>query len=137
MMQCMPSMCPNFICNLTTPQRPTLSMTGNTAPCLQVVRGRGHSSGMEQRTNINFCFKLGKTAAETVEMTRQVYGDNYLSRAQIFRWYARFKSGVKTTEDEARPGRPFSVLNEGLIAKLRERIQEERCVLCVFFVSFS
>ena len=33
MMQCMPSMCPNVICNLTTLQRPTLSMTGNTAPC--------------------------------------------------------------------------------------------------------
>ena len=33
MMQCMPSMCPNFICNLATPQRPTLSMMGNTAPC--------------------------------------------------------------------------------------------------------
>jgi hypothetical protein len=47
---------------------------------------------------------------------------------QIFRWYARFKSGVETTEDEASPGRPFSVRNEGLIAKLRERIQEERCV---------
>lgn len=82
---------------------------------------------MEQRTNIKFCFKLGKTAAETVEMMRQVYGDNCLSRAQIFRWYARFKSGVETIEDEARPGRPFSVRNEGLIAKVRERIQEERC----------
>jgi len=46
---------------------------------------------------------------------------------QIFRWYARFKSGVETTEVEARPGRPFSVRNEGLIAKVRERIQEERC----------
>ena len=33
MMQCMPSMCPNFICNLTTRQRPTLSMTGNMASC--------------------------------------------------------------------------------------------------------
>jgi hypothetical protein len=33
MMQCMPSMCTNFICNLATPQRPTLSTTGNTAPC--------------------------------------------------------------------------------------------------------
>ena len=33
MMQCMPSMCPNFICNLATPQCPMLSMTGNTAPC--------------------------------------------------------------------------------------------------------
>jgi hypothetical protein len=29
---------------------------------------------MEQRTNIKFCFKLGKTAADTVEMMRQVYG---------------------------------------------------------------
>jgi len=92
------------------------------------VRGRGHSSGIEQRANIKFCFKLGKTAAETVELMRQVYGDNCLSHAQIFRWYARFKSGVETIEDEARSGRPFSVRYEGLIAKMRKRIQEERCV---------
>ena len=32
MKQCMPSMWPTFICNLATPQRPTLSMTGNMAP---------------------------------------------------------------------------------------------------------
>ena len=63
--------------------------------------------------NIKFCFKLGKTAAETVELMRQVYGDNGLYRAQIFRWYARFKSGVETIADEARPGRLFSVRNEG------------------------
>ena len=84
---------------------------------MQVVRGRGHSSGMEQRANIKFCFKLGKTATETLEFMRQVYGDNCLSCTQIFRWYARFKSGVETMEDDARPGRPFSVHNEGLIAK--------------------
>jgi len=84
------------------------------------MKGRGHSSGMEQRTNIKFCFKLRKTAADTVEMMRQMYGDNCLSRAQIFRWYARFRSGVETSEDEARPGRPFSVCNEGLIARENE-----------------
>ena len=83
---------------------------------------------MEQRANIKFYFKLGKTAAESVELMRQVYGDNCLSRAQIFRWYARFKSGVETGEDEARPGRPFFVRNEGLIVKVRKRIQVERCV---------
>ena len=127
MMQCMPSMCPNFICNLATPQRHTLSMTEIRRHVVQVVRGRGLSSGMEQRTNIKIRFKLRKTAAETVEMMRQVYGDNCLSRAQIFRWYARFKSGVETTEDKARPRRPVSVCNEGLIAKVRERIQEEHC----------
>jgi len=50
------------------------------------------------------------------------------SDLSIFRWYARFKSGVETIEDEARPGRPFSVRNEGLMAKVRKRIQDERCV---------
>jgi len=70
---------------------------------------------MEQRANIKFCFKLGKTAAETVELMRQVYGDNCLSCAQIFICYARLKSGVETIEGEAVPGRPFSVRNEGLM----------------------
>ena len=84
---------------------------------------------MEQRANIKFCFRLGKTAAETVELMRQVYGNNCLPRAQIFRWYARFKSGAEMNEDEARPGYPFSVRNEGLVAKVRKRIQEERCVI--------
>ena len=35
---------------------------------------------------------------------------------------------METIEDEARPGRPFSVRNEGLIAKVRKRIQVERRV---------
>jgi len=36
---------------------------------------------------------------------------------------------VETIEDEARPGRPFSVRNEGLISKVRELIQEERATV--------
>jgi len=76
---------------------------------------------------LNSVLKLGKTAAETVELMRQVYWDNCLSSAQVLKWHALFKSGVETIENEARPGRPFSVRNEGLIAKVRKRI-EERCV---------
>jgi len=34
---------------------------------------------------------------------------------------------VETNEDEARPGHPFSVRNEGLIES-EETIQEEHCV---------
>ena len=81
---------------------------------------------MKQRTNIKFSFKLWKTATDCGNDETSVW-DNCLSRAQIFRWYARFKSGVETIEDEARPRSPFSVRNAGLIAKVRERIQEERC----------
>lgn len=83
---------------------------------------------MEQRANIKFCFKLGKSGTETVELMRRVYGDTCLSRAQIFRWYERFKSGVESIDDEPRPGRPISVRNEELIEKVRERVQEDRCV---------
>jgi len=74
---------------------------------------------------LNSVLNSGKLQ-QRLELTRQVYGDNCLSCAQIFRWYAGFKSGVETIEDEARPGRPFFVCNEGLIAKVRE--QEEHCV---------
>ena len=35
---------------------------------------------------------------------------------------------METIEDEARPGCPFSVRNEGLIAKVKKRIQDESCV---------
>ena len=38
---------------------------------------------------------------------------------------------METIENEARPGRPFSVRNEGLITKVRKRIQEERCVTVI------
>ncbi|EFN78026.1 Putative uncharacterized protein FLJ37770, partial [Harpegnathos saltator] len=38
---------------------------------------------MEQRANIKFCFKLGKSGAETYETLKNVYGDECMSRAQV------------------------------------------------------
>jgi hypothetical protein len=34
---------------------------------------------MEQRANIKFCFKTGKTDTETFHLIKQAYGDNALS----------------------------------------------------------
>jgi hypothetical protein len=50
---------------------------------------------MEQRANIKFCFKTGKTATETFKLIKQAYGDNALSRTQVFEWYARFWGGCE------------------------------------------
>ena len=44
-------------------------------------------SQLEQRTNIKFCHKLGKTATETFHMMQQVYGDDALSRRVVFAVY--------------------------------------------------
>ena len=39
---------------------------------------------MEQRVNIKFCYKLGKTATETHEMLVQVYGTEAVSRKCVY-----------------------------------------------------
>jgi hypothetical protein len=38
---------------------------------------------VEQRVNIKFCVKLGKTATETLQLLRDAYGDEPLSRARV------------------------------------------------------
>ena len=45
----------------------------------------------EQRINIKFCVKLGKTQTKTNEMLKIVYGDKCLSITQSFEWHRRFK----------------------------------------------
>ena len=56
----------------------------------------------KQRVCIKFCASLGKSATETLEMFQQGFGDQSLSRAQVFQWHARFKTGrISVDDDEA------------------------------------
>ncbi|GBM62177.1 Putative uncharacterized protein FLJ37770 [Araneus ventricosus] len=61
---------------------------------------------MEQRVNIKFCFKLGKTAKETHEMLVKVYGVDAVSKKCVFEWFKRFRDGKEDVRDEPRSGRP-------------------------------
>ena len=47
----------------------------------------------EQRANIKFSFKIGKTFTETFQLMKQVYGDDCLSRSRVHEWFQRFQSG--------------------------------------------
>ncbi|GFV24022.1 protein GVQW3 [Trichonephila clavipes] len=60
---------------------------------------------IEQRIVAKFHFKLGKTATETYNLLKEVYGSEYLSRARVFEWFKRFKDGRQDVEDDSRPGR--------------------------------
>jgi len=42
------------------------------------------SVNVEQRVNVKFCVKLGKSATETYDLFKKVYGDECLSRTQVF-----------------------------------------------------
>ena len=46
---------------------------------------------VEQRANVKFCVKLGKSATETYYLLKKVNGDECLSHTQVFEWFKRFK----------------------------------------------
>lgn len=80
----------------------------------------------EQRVCIKFCVKLGKSATETLDMLRQAFGDQALSRARCFQWHSRFKGGQTSTEDDQRSGRPSTSTTPENIEKIRQLIHEDR-----------
>jgi hypothetical protein len=45
---------------------------------------------LEQRANIKFCVKLGKSGVETFEMIR-AYEDEAIIHARCFEWHARLR----------------------------------------------
>jgi len=47
----------------------------------------------EQRIYIKFCFKIGKTAAETYQLLQQAFGEDAMGCTQVFDWFSRFKEG--------------------------------------------
>jgi transposase len=76
---------------------------------------------MEQRVNIKFCVKLGKTPTETY-MLETVYGDEALSRSSVFEWIKRFKDECEKLQDDSRSGRPSTSRNADKIANVLEMV---------------
>ena len=48
-----------------------------------------------QRTCLKFCFLLGKTPTESLEMLQEAFKEQALSRARVFEWFSRFKRGFE------------------------------------------
>jgi hypothetical protein len=46
---------------------------------------------VQQHVCIDFCFRLGKTGAETYEMLQAAFGGSCLSRSKTFEWYSHSK----------------------------------------------
>jgi len=60
----------------------------------------------KQRVAIKCCVKVSNSAVETTELINKAYGSAAMSRANVYRWYARFRDGREDVKDDARSGRP-------------------------------
>jgi len=84
---------------------------------------------LEQRMNIKYLVKHG-SGNEIREMLVQVYEDNAMKKAAVYKWLKRFYEGRESVTDEERSGQPATSRTEENIAKIRQ-IVRENCWLTV------
>jgi len=48
---------------------------------------------------MKFCFKLQKSAKETHEMSKLVYGDAAVTLKTVYKWFERFHNGCESVEE--------------------------------------
>ncbi len=61
----------------------------------------------------SFFFFNELTATETFELLQKAYSNECLSRANIFEWYSKFRSGRESVDDDPRVRRPRNQSNTG------------------------
>jgi hypothetical protein len=71
---------------------------------------------VEQHVNVKFFAKLGKFATETCSLLMEVYGDECISRTQVFKWFKRFKKGRGEIEEPVK----FQSNNDLFFCNLRD-----------------
>lgn len=80
----------------------------------------------EQRASIEFCFKIGKNAAETFELIKWVFKRVSLRRFVTFDRFERFKEVRISAEDDHSPGRPSTPKANDTITYVRNKIGNSR-----------
>jgi len=81
---------------------------------------------LEQRSDIKFLVKLGKSENEIRQMLVQVYGDNATKETAVYKWVKRLSGGRESVTDKERSGRPATSRTEENFAKIRQIVCDNR-----------
>jgi len=81
---------------------------------------------LEQRTDIKFLVKLGKSGNKIREILVQVYEDNAMKKTAAYKWVKRFSERRESVTDEERSGRPATSRTEENSVKIRRIVRENR-----------
>ena len=80
----------------------------------------------DQRICIKFCFQLGKTSSETIQMMQKTFGNECMSKTRTKEWYNRFKGGRTSVDSDSRSGRPSMTKTLDNIERMRLAIEGDR-----------
>ena len=84
------------------------------------------NANVEQRVNIKFLIKLGKSATETYSLLTEVYGDQCLSHTQVFEWFKKFKEGREYVGDDPKSGHPSTAKTQENVEKVARIVRGDR-----------
>jgi len=79
----------------------------------------------DQRAVATFCFRLGKTGAETHDLMSTAYNDEALDQTEVVEWFSRFRNG-QIDRRRRRLGRPSTARTDGNVEIVRELIANDR-----------
>jgi len=89
---------------------------------------------VEQRINLKFLVRLGKTPTKALKLLQEVYGDDTMSKTRLFEWHRRFKEGKEEVEDDHRNGRPSTSRTEENVQRVREKVRTD-CHLTIRMIT--
>ena len=78
------------------------SSRGSSTSPWYTVAVKMSDKNLEQRINIKFCVKIGKSASETLALLTVAYGEYAMKKLSVFEWHRWFKEG----KDDSRSGQP-------------------------------
>ena len=84
------------------------------------------SANAEQRVNIKFLTKLGKSATETYNLLTEVYGDQCLSHTQVFEWFKKFMEGREDVGNDPKSGLPSTAKTQDNVEKVARIVRDRR-----------
>jgi len=63
-----------------------------------------NDKNLEQRINVTFCVKIGKSASEALALSTVAYGEYVMKKSRVFEWHRRFKEVREDVQDDPRSG---------------------------------
>jgi len=81
---------------------------------------------LEQRINIRFCVKIGKSASETLALLTVAYGEYAMKKWSVFERHRRFKEGREDVQDDPRIGQPKTQRTGANVDRVRTLVRSDR-----------